>query len=143
MNKNVLFGLSGLVFVWSLAAAARPVAAAAQPPNGWTIPDNAADEKNPLASDQKAVEVGKTLFKKRCEKCHGPAGKGDGPDADPDVQDDMDLTVARRASKNPDGIVFYKMWNGRAKPKMPAVKDELTKEQVWQIVSYVQTLRQK
>ena len=38
---------------------------------------------------------------------------------------------------------FYKAWNGRSKPKMPAVKDDLTKEQLWQIVSYVQTLRQK
>jgi mono/diheme cytochrome c family protein len=37
--------------------------------------------------------------------------------------------------------VFYKVWNGRKKPKMPAQKDELTKEQIWQIVSYVQTLR--
>ena len=49
----------------------------------------------------------------------------------------------RRASKNPDGVVFYKMWNGRAKPKVPTVKDEITKEQVWQIVRHVQTLRQK
>jgi mono/diheme cytochrome c family protein len=144
MNKKTLLALAGLAFLYSVATSVRPVAAAGgQPPNGWTVPDNAADEKNPLAGDPKAVEAGKALFKKRCEKCHGPAGKGDGPDADPDAQDDMDLTVARRASKNPDGVVFYKMWNGRAKPKMPAVKDELTKEQVWQIVSYVQTLRQK
>jgi len=26
---------------------------------------------------------------------------------------------------------------------MPAVKEELTRDQLWQIVSYVQTLRQK
>ena len=31
--------------------------------------------------------------------------------------------------------------NGRKKPKMPAVKDKLTKEQVWAVVAYVQTLR--
>ena len=48
--------------------------------------------------------------------------------------EDMDLTNARRAARNADGIVFYKMWNGRKKPKMPALKDELTKDQVWQIV---------
>jgi len=89
------------------------------------------------------MEAGKTLFKKQCERCHGPGGKGDGPDADPDLQEDMDLTNAKRAARNPDGVVFFKMWNGRTKPKMPAVKDDLTKDQAWQIVSFVQTLRAK
>ena len=37
--------------------------------------------------------------------------------------------------------MFYKVWNGRKSPKMPAFKDELTKDQVWQIVAYAQTLR--
>ena len=140
-----LFATAGLLLAASFAVSARQPAPQqpAPRPGGWTLPPNAADEKNPFAGDPKALETGKTLFKKNCERCHGPGGKGDGPDADPDVQEDMDLTVARRAARNPDGVVFYKMWNGRAKPKMPAVKDELTKEQAWQIVSYVQTLRQK
>ena len=56
----------------------------------------------------------------------------------------MDLTVARRAARNPDGIVFYKIWNGRAEAEDARVqKNELTEEQVWPIVSYAQTLRQK
>jgi len=140
-----LLATAGLLFTASLAVSARQ-SAPQQPaarPGGWTLPANAADEKNPFAGDPKAIDTGKTLFKKHCERCHGPGGKGDGPDADPDVQEDMDLTVARRAARNPDGVVFYKMWNGRSKPKMPAVRDDLTKEQAWQIVCYVQTLRQK
>ena len=62
-------------------------------------------------------------------------------DADPDAQEDMDLTRGSRAAKNPDGVIFFKAWNGRKKPKMPAVKDDLTKEQLWAVVAYVQTLR--
>ena len=89
------------------------------------------------------LQTGKQVFEKKCQKCHGPGGKGDGPDADPDQQQDMDLTVARRAARNPDGVVFYKIWNGRQKPKMPAQKNDLTKEQVWAVVKYVQTLREK
>jgi mono/diheme cytochrome c family protein len=137
-----LFAAAGL-FAASLTVSASQEPAAAPRPGGWTLPPNAADEKNPFAGDPKAIEAGKTLFKKQCERCHGPGGKGDGKDADPDAAPDMDLTVARRGPRNPDGVVFYKMWNGRAKPKMPAVKDDLTKEQAWQIVSFVQTLRQK
>jgi len=112
-------------------------------PGGWTIPQNAADEKNPLAGDQNALATGKQLYEKTCKKCHGPGGKGDGPDADPDAQQDMDLTVARRAARNPDGVIFYKVFNGRKKPKMPAQKDNLSKDQIWAIVTYVQTLRER
>jgi mono/diheme cytochrome c family protein len=39
--------------------------------------------------------------------------------------------------------VFYKVLNGRKQPKMPAFKDELTKDQVWSVVAYVQTLRRQ
>ena len=87
------------------------------------------------------VATGKSIFKDKCQKCHGASGKGDGPDADPDAQEDMDLTRADRAAKNPDGVVFFKVFNGRKKPKMPAQKDELTKDQIWSVVAYAQTLR--
>jgi mono/diheme cytochrome c family protein len=112
-------------------------------PGGWTVPPGADQEKNPLSGDASAIATGKQLYEKTCKKCHGPGGKGDGPDADPDHQEDMDLTVARRAARNPDGVVFYKVFNGRQKPKMPAQKNDLTKDQIWAIVSYVQTLRQR
>ena len=134
-----------MVAVYVMSFAIVSTRAAQQPasnPNGWSIPPNAETEKNPFAGDPKAVAAGKELFMKNCKRCHGPGGLGDGPDADPDSAQDMDLTVAKRASRNPDGVVFYKMWNGRKKPKMPSVRDEgLTKDQAWQIVSFVQTLR--
>ena len=55
----------------------------------------------------------------------------------------MDLTHAEARRENPDGVMFYKVWNGRKKPKMPAFKDELTDEQIWSVVAYAQTLRKK
>ena len=132
-----------VVYVMSFAiVSARAAQDQASNPNGWTLPANANDEKNPFAGDAKAVAAGKELFLKNCKRCHGPGGLGDGPDADPDSAPDMDLTVAKRAARNPDGVVFYKIWNGRKKPKMPAFKNEgLTQDQAWQIVTFVQTLR--
>jgi mono/diheme cytochrome c family protein len=152
--RSRVFSAAGLILLGTLAVSARQATSSsststttqAQPrsnPNGWTLPPTADEEKNPFAADAKAVAAGKELYSKNCQKCHGPGGKGDGPDADPDSMEDMDLTNAKRAARNPDGIVFYKIWNGRAKPKMPAQKDKLTKDEIWKIVSYVQTLRSK
>jgi mono/diheme cytochrome c family protein len=139
---RVCLGMAA-VYVMSVAiVSARAAQEPASNPNGWQLPPAANEEKNPFAGDAKAVAAGKELYLKNCKRCHGPGGLGDGPDADPDTAQDMDLTVAKRASRNPDGIVFYKLWNGRKKPKMPAFKNEgLSKDQAWQIVSFVQTLR--
>lgn len=110
-------------------------------PSGWQIPPEAETLKNPLTVDEKVLASGKAIFKDKCERCHGPAGLGDGPDADPDAMGDMDLTVAKRAARNPDGVVFFKVSNGRRKPKMPVFKEELTQEQIWAVVAYAQSLR--
>jgi mono/diheme cytochrome c family protein len=115
---------------------------AAQTPAGWQLPPDADEKKNPLPVDEKLLATGKAVFKDKCERCHGPGGLGDGPDADPDASD-MDLTNGKRADRNPDGVVFFKVWNGRKKPKMPAFSSELTEEQVWAVVAYAQSMRKK
>src|SRR5207248_1563181 len=107
---------------------------------GWTIPPTAAKEANPITVSDQVVAKGKDLYKSKCQKCHGPTGKGDGPDADVKHKPG-NLTDASRASRNPDGVMFYKIWNGRKSPKMPAQKGEMTKDEVWTVIHYVKTLR--
>jgi len=109
--------------------------------SGWTLPPDADAKKSPLTVNEKVLAAGKAVFKDKCTRCHGPGGLGDGPDADPDHREDMDLTNGKRADRNSDGIVFYKVWNGRRRPKMPAFKDELNEQQVWSVVAYAQSLR--
>jgi mono/diheme cytochrome c family protein len=125
------------------AVAATDVRGQLKSTSGWTLPPDAADTKNPLTVDDRVLAIGKKVFTDKCQKCHGPKGLGDGPDADPDHAEDMNLTNPKRADRNPDGVVFYKVSNGRRSPKMPAQKDELSKEQIWAVVAYVQSLRKK
>ena len=124
------------------AAAATVVAFALPQSNGWTLGDDVATKKNPLTADAKTLAAGKAIFKDKCQRCHGPGGLGDGPDADPDATDN-DLTNPKRAARNDDGTVFYKVLNGRKKPKMPAFKEEMDEQEIWTVVTYVQTLRKK
>jgi mono/diheme cytochrome c family protein len=128
------------VAAWEPSQSTAKPAAAQRSPTGWDLPDDAATTKNPLTVDAKVLATGTALYKEKCQTCHGAAGRGDGPDADPDA-DNMDLTDAKRAERNSDGVVFYKIWNGRRKPKMPPQKEDLTKEQVWAVVAHAQSLR--
>lgn len=58
-----------------------------------------------------------------------------------------DLTDASRVSINPDGVVFYKIWNGRGgaipHERMPGFgfSGILSRDEVWSLVVYIQTLR--
>jgi mono/diheme cytochrome c family protein len=125
------------------AAAAASIAHAAQReanPNGWQIPENAREEKSPLQPTPAVLKKGKSIFDSKCAKCHGPQGKGDGPDGDK-AHPPADLTDGSRAVRNPDGIMFYKVWNGREEPKMPAFKSDLSKDEVWTVVEYAKSLR--
>jgi mono/diheme cytochrome c family protein len=38
-------------------------------------------------------------------------------------------------------VVFYKVWNGRRKPKMPAASMDMSRDEAWTVVHYVQSLR--
>jgi mono/diheme cytochrome c family protein len=106
---------------------------------GWTIPEGGKDEKSPLKPTADVLKKGKSLFQGNCQKCHGPAGKGDGPDSDP-KQPAADLTDDFRTPLNPDGVLYYKVWNGHPSA-MPAFKSKLSKDEVWTVVEYIKTLR--
>lgn len=141
-RTSIVLSLAGLVVIAG-AVSLRTVAAAPAQAGRWTIPPTAVEEKNPLPINEATLAGGKKLFAAKCQRCHGPLGKGDGPDADAKYAADMDLTNGARAARNLDGQVFYKIWNGRSNPKMPAFSEEMTKEQVWAIVAYAQSLRKK
>jgi mono/diheme cytochrome c family protein len=107
---------------------------------GWTIPAGAAKEQNPIVETPELLQKGERLYRSKCQRCHGRDGRGDGPDADPE-KPAGNLTDRIRAAFNPDGIVFYKVWNGRSSPKMPAFKSDISRDEVWTIVHYMKGFR--
>jgi mono/diheme cytochrome c family protein len=106
---------------------------------GWTVPPTAKAEKNPLKPSADTVKIGRGIFTAQCQKCHGPQGKGDGPDSSPQAPA-ADLTDEFRYDLNPEGVVFYKITGGHP-PEMPAFKDLLKPDEIWQVVAYVMSLR--
>jgi len=107
--------------------------------NGWSIPPTAQTEKSPLSPTPDVLKKGESLYKSNCVGCHGPKGLGDGPDVD--KKDRKNRPANLTMSRNPEGVVFYKMWNGRKDPDMPAFKSRMTRDDAWAVVAYVTSLR--
>lgn len=133
--RNVALSLWCL---FAMALASKAIVAQSQTSN-WTIPTTAKTEKSPLKPSPELTKKGRAIYQSRCQKCHGPVGRGDGPDAD-QKNKPADLT-ASKADLNPDGVLFYKIWNGQP-PKMPAFKSLITRDEVWTVAEYAKSLRQ-
>jgi mono/diheme cytochrome c family protein len=119
------------------------VAMASAQYQGWLIPPGGKEEQSPLKPGPEAVKRGQALFMKNCARCHGPEGRGNGPDSDHAA----DLTDPFRDGINTEGVLFYKVWTGHTVQlrveieDMPAFKDTLSREEVWAIVEYLKVLR--
>jgi mono/diheme cytochrome c family protein len=103
----------------------------------WVAPSRAARKKNPIAADDKSIAAGKGIYIAQCLKCHGDAGKGDGPsakDLDPKPKDLSDPAIASQT----DGALYWKITTGR-KP-MPSFENLLSDDDRWSVVNYVRTL---
>lgn len=138
MTRRVVACLSAAALAFILTAAFTRGARAQD--NGWTIPPGAGREVNPLPPSDQVLARGKDVYRSKCQRCHGATGIGNGPDADPKNKPG-NLTDSRRAERNPDGVIFYKVWNGRKQPKMPAFRSEISRDDAWAVVHYVKTLR--
>jgi mono/diheme cytochrome c family protein len=124
----------------TLRAEAAPETLRQSASDGWQVPDDAVGLQSPLQLTEETMTRGREIYRSKCQRCHGRTGTGNGPDADRD-RPPGNLTDARRAARNPDGVMFYKIWNGRSRPRMPAFKTDISRDDVWAVVHYVKSLR--
>jgi putative copper resistance protein D len=132
MKNAALLLACVIVFVFSAAAAA-------QWGSGWRIPAGAEREVSPVTPSAEVVKRGKSIFDAQCARCHGPEGKGDGKESDPN-NPAADLTDSFRADLNPDGVMFHRVSSGKP-PFMPAFKSQLSSDEIWTVVQYAKSLR--
>ncbi len=142
MNKIGQIKLPGFILTGAIAGTITLLFAFAPMPQtkDWVAPPSAEKVSNPVTSDASSIEAGKNIYKKNCYDCHGKKGKGDGPKSAELDKNPQDFTKAE-FQKQSDGALFWKITEGK-KP-MPSFKNELTKEQRWQVINYVRTLGKK
>ena len=92
-----------------------------------------ADTPNPFEGKADAAEAGRVLFgKMNCAGCHGyDLTGGMGPD----------LTDNSWQYGGKSGEIFNTIAEGTPRG-MPAWKDKMTPDEIWQVVSYIQSKKQ-
>ena len=132
--------LPGFIITGTIAGAITLLFAFAPMPQTkeWIAPAAAEKEKNPIPSDAASIEAGKNIYKKSCNDCHGKKGKGDGPKSGELDKSPQDFTK-EAFQKQSEGALFWKITEGR-KP-MPSFKHDLNKDQRWQVLNYIRTLK--
>ncbi|MFN8590979.1 MAG: CopD family protein [Thermomicrobiales bacterium] len=91
--------------------------------------------------DPVAVARGQELFSQNCVTCHGPAGKGDGPEAAKLERPPANLT-AGHAFAHSDTDIAYWIANGIEGTGMPGFSGTLSQGQIQDVVTYVRSLQQ-
>lgn len=97
----------------------------------------------PLRSDA-GVEQGRRIYAQACAACHGPQGKGDGPQAMEDSAGfpirPRDLTAGIFKGSSDGRDLYYRVIAGLPGSPMPAYAGVYTDEEVWRLVHYLQSL---
>jgi len=111
-------------------------------PSSAYIPVNVTgDMKNPLSDQKKAASAGQPLYAIHCAFCHGK----DGMTAETSLGTFPTNLTGENVVSASDGKLFLSIKNGvreNGKITMPPAQN-VTDEQIWQIVAYVRTLAQK
>ena len=133
MKKGILI-LFVLVTLTLAACSSEPAKLATAP---VSVPTDYAGLTNPLSAD--AAIAGVDVFKNNCVVCHGSQGHGDGPagtslDPAPKNLPELSAIVA-------DNYLFWRISTGKDGTAMVAWKGILTDEQIWQVVSFIRTLK--
>ena len=95
--------------------------------------------KNPLASTEEVLKEGKVLYTRYCVHCHGEKGMGDGLVG---ITYKGVTAYNSRAVKNrSEGEIFHAITHGKG--RMWAHGSQVSIENRWKIVKYVQTLQKQ
>jgi mono/diheme cytochrome c family protein len=99
---------------------------------GFTGAAHSVDNAVPDLNDPEVISAGHNLYlEKHCSHCHGPTGEGG-------------VNLVKRELSNPS-YVFDAIADGRERGglRMPAWRDVLSDQEIWQVTAYVVSITQK
>lgn len=123
----------------TLVIVAASFTAVQQKKDPWPVPEKYLKMVNPVKADAESLALGKEIWAKHCQSCHGKTGKGDGSKAAQLKTQPEDLGKTD-IQKQPDGAFFYKTLEGRE--DMPSFKKKIPdQDDIWAVVNYLRTFK--
>lgn len=98
------------------------------------------DAANPVASDPRALNVGRAAYTGSCAVCHGAKGDGRGAFGRATYPDATDFTSAPAKEKT-DAQLFWIVKNGLGFTAMPAFGAQYKDAELWAMVAYIRALQ--
>jgi mono/diheme cytochrome c family protein len=103
------------------------------------IPGLGAPE-NPTVADENSIIRGAELYAINCRMCHGVQGQGNGTIAPFLINFKPANLTSELVQSKSDGSIFLTISNG-LEGRMPALNENLTVSERWDIVNFVRTLK--
>lgn len=116
-----------------------PVPERSVPVEGAAYIPNMGVPENPIPADEASVARGAELYALNCQMCHGATGEGNGPIAPFLVNFKPANLTSPLIKAFSDGQIFITLTNG-VPDRMPALNENLTVSERWDVVNYVRTL---
>jgi len=105
------------------------------------------------ALDRAAVDRGRSIYELKCQSCHGPEGRGDGPDADrfSSPLPDLSKPGLQLTATGLELIVDFPHYSPQAMRRrirhgteiMPEFRNEVTEQEIRDMVTFLQYLSQQ
>lgn len=130
---------AGLAFLGMSLALSSAFAGA--PPRPWApkVPAEDRVRTNPMPQNAATIASGAAVYKNTCFPCHGATAQGDGPASEFIKPPPKPLIVDGKLSL-PDGVAFWVVTNGIDNTGMASLKDALSPEDRWSVISYLHAL---
>ncbi len=93
---------------------------------------------SPVPADAASVARGRDIYAESCAMCHGVQGRGDGPLARTMVPRPADFRIHMAEGHTPEQL-FEWTTNGVPDTAMQGFANELSVEDRWHVISYLQT----
>jgi mono/diheme cytochrome c family protein len=97
-------------------------------------------QTNPLPQNRENIEAGRKNFAAYCVACHGLDGRKTGVPFADSMSPPVPSLAAASIQRYTDGQLHSVIVNGVAPSGMPASRNILNDEEIWQIVQYIRHL---
>ena len=91
--------------------------------------------------DEDVLKAAKKIYKRKCKKCHGTSGDGEGSAADEIEIKPTAFNVAGYFEKKKDGQLYWIIEKGSEGTEMeaygPGTDTNLSEEEMWKLVTYM------